>query len=261
MNENKNSKKGLIERINLFYKSWLSLIIFIVIISLFSIIQIVLFGLGLIDFNYINVNDSNANIVWIALFFSITSSFAGFIGGIYLIRKDLKCFPWLGYQIIGLIIIYFITESWFQAIFLFVSFAILIIMFFNWKKEQSIENIKKSANKIWVSIFLISWSIIMILILIFVSFKGDEIYPDSKASWARYCDALIAMINILGIFFMIIKSRLAFVFYLISGLIGIAYFIESCQIILIVQMSLFSFIYISGWLSWTYEYNIKNIKE
>lgn len=249
----KNKLKFITEKSNYFTKSSYSMIFFVLSILLFSIIQIALFATGVTSVNGIYVYDQKSYWIWIIFFLSITSAITGLVGGVYANREDKRFLLWIIYADISCAISVYISGALLLSIVTLIMMALLFVRKKIWSNIE--EENKYNTKKIKITI-LVSFVMLLSFVMIIIHFFGDVLYKDNiNQEWVRYFDGVQAVLVLIASIFMIFKIKVSFVFYLLSCLFSIAFFASPNvnQIVPIVQLILFSMMYLSGLLSWNYQ--------
>ena len=251
--------KSIYKKMNDFYKSSNAMIFFLTIISIFSIIQMILFFTNTMPINHTYFNGTSTagftpqkeGLLYFSFALSITGAISGFIGGVFGVRKDPKFIVWATYQSVCTAITSIIMGSLIYGIFtilIIITNFIRIYVWIEFTKRGITLNTKR--NNIMI---LIIGAVVIIGMSIMISVYQDQIYGQlaTKYPWYGYFDVLGAVLNLMGIIFLLIKSRVAFPIFLTAKVFLLVCFGVNGQIIPIIQMLLFAIMDVTSFLSWS----------
>lgn len=252
MNETKTI--STIDKINDFYASSKSLVIFVGVAIAFGLLQIVwyLFGFAI---NGDVIGGEGDIFVWIAIAVSITSCIVGFIGAILVVRGSLH-FIW--FNLSQMIVSFFmavLSGMWLMGFASLVGLLTTITRWIVWRFEY-IKKWNLNDNKVLIGhiIFLIILLIILNMMEFVIPYDSPlHTYPGSnevKASWTWYFDATSSSLNIAARVLTIFKSRWCFALYLSSKTFAIANYAYAGMLLPIVQMMMFGVIDVTAFIGW-----------
>ena len=244
---------------NDFYKSSTSMIFFLTIISIFSILQMILFFTNVIPVNHTYFDGSSVEgfdpqKLWLLYFsftLSITGAIAGFVGGVFGVRKDPKFIWWATFQSACTAITSIIMGSLIYGIFTILIIITNFVRIYVWIIFPK-KGIDLNTNKN-ISMVFLGGLIMTIIMFVVVGICHDSIYGELSVSypWYGYFDVLGAVLNLMGIFLLLLKSRTAFPVFLVAKIFLLVCFGVNGQIIPIIQMLLFSIMDVTSFLSWS----------
>jgi len=251
--------KDIYKKMNDFYKSSNAMIFFLTIITIFSLVQMVLFFTNVMPVNHTYFNGTSTKgfdpqkkgLLYFSFILSITGAISGFIGGVFGVRKDPRFIGWATYQSTCTAITSIIMGSLIYGIFTILIIITNFIRIYVWieftKKEITLDT---KRNNI---IILLVGAVVIIGMLIMVSMCQEKIYGPlaAKYPWYGYFDVLGAVLNLMGIIFLLIKSRVAFPIFLTAKVFLLVCFGVNGQIIPIIQMLLFAIMDVTSFLSWS----------
>ena len=249
------------KKVNDFYESSVSMIFFLSIMSVFSLIQMVLFFTGIIPVNHTyfgggsvdGYTPQKASLLYFSFFMSITGAIAGFVGGVLGVRMNPQFIWWATWQSTCTAITAIIMGSIIYGIF---TALIIITNFVRKYVWSSLEDKDISLNnKENIFIIGIIGAVMMIVLMIIVSQFQISMYGFPLIShypWYGYFDVLGSVLNLMGIGLLLIKSRVAFPVFLLAKLFLFFEFGVNGQIVPIIQMSLFAIMDVTAFLSWSH---------
>lgn len=248
-------------KMNDFYKSSNSMIFFLTIISIFSILQMILFFTNVMAVNNTFFDGHSKpgfdpQKMWLLYFsfsLSITGAIAGFIGGVFGVRKDPKFILWATYQSACTAITSIIMGSLIYGIFTVLIILTNFLRIYVWIEFPK-RGISLNTRKNNVIVIIVGATTLFVM-LVLVGIYQDSIYGElsKEYSWYGYFDVLGAVLNLMGIVFLLIKSRVAFPIFLVAKIFLLACFGVNGQIVPIIQLLLFSIMDITSFMSWGYK--------
>lgn len=248
-------KVTIINNINKFYASNLSLVIFLGVTILFAILQIILFVTNVIEINHISFGEPTGQaLAWISMAIALGSCFVGFVGAIMNLRGSLSFIYWAISQMMLSLMVAIFAGIILTGIALLFSILVTIIRYFIWKFEL-LDKWNLSNNLIYILVgafTIISGLLFSLLIFIGVIVPmTTSLVPEAKPLWTGYFDAWTSSLIMGAALLMIFKSRWAFVLYFISKIFAIANYVEVGNIISIIQLLLFVTMDITGFIAWS----------
>lgn len=244
-----------VEKVNDFYKSNAALIFFMTATTIFSLLQVILYSLNMMQVNGHNIewaqNTHHLWSSWILLGAAIVGCYSGFIGGIMLFRGSLSFLYWQNIATGLAVITQSIASMWFGA---FVSFYFIVanfVRYYAWKHGW-IEKWDLSESTV-LAIGLITLLILMLLLNSISLIWGPEMYAASAWMTPKnyQFDATGAALNISATIFLMFKNRWAFVLYALAKVFTIWNYADAGLIVPIVQMMLFWIMDFTGFIGWS----------
>lgn len=220
--------------------------IFIFIITLISIAEFILFGMGLKEMN--GVDENNIWLGYIALSISLSAGVLGFIGFSKSVTRSKNFFWWVFFSQLMYLISSFIFNLWFSVIKLSI---VLGIRFY--QKKQWKDNIGK--DKI-VRVRAMNWkNLIMLIILIFglgalLGWGMSYVTGDWEAS-SPYIDGITFLTGIAASLLIARRYRDGYIFGLIGNVLLFVVYIMIGQYTLAVSNVLYLTLIYTGIVSWT----------
>ncbi len=259
------TNKNIYKKMNDFYKSSNAMIFFLTIISIFSILQMVLFFTNVMPINHTYFNGDSIEgfkaqklgLLYFSFTLSITGAIAGFVGGVFGVRKDPKFILWATYQSACTAITSIIMGSLIYGVFTVLIIITNFIRIYVWVEFPK-RGINLNTKKNNIVIIMVGILTIIIMAIIVALFQNN-IYGDlvKKYPWYGYFDILGAALNLMGITFLLIKSRVAFPIFLMAKLFLLVCFGVNGQIIPIIQMLLFAIMDVTSFLSWSHKEEVE----
>lgn len=240
------------KKVNDFYASNIAIIFFMSATTIFALLQVILYSLGMMQVNGHKINEVTSQYPnWILLAMSIIGCYAGFIGGILLFRGSLSFVYWQTTSTTFAIITQALASMWFGAFCSAYFIMMNIIRFWAWKNDK-LTQWNWSPKKV-IMVGAIILFVVVTTLYILCGFCGENIYASS--AWMQnknyYFDATGASLNITASFLMLFKSRWAFVLYAIAKVFTITNYAEAGLIVPIVQMILFWIMDATGFIGWS----------
>ncbi len=244
-----------VEKVNDFYKSNAALIFFMTATTIFSLLQVILYSLNMMQVNGHNIewaqNTHHLWSSWILLGAAIVGCYSGFIGGIMLFRGSLSFLYWQNIATGLAVITQSIASMWFGA---FVSFYFIVanfVRYYAWKHGW-IEKWDLNESTV-LAIGLITLLILMLLLNSISLIWGPEMYAASAWMTPKnyQFDATGAALNISATIFLMFKNRWAFVLYALAKVFTIWNYADAGLIVPIVQMMLFWIMDFTGFIGWS----------
>lgn len=231
-----------------FFHSWISFFTLILIISIFWIIQLILFIFGKI---YIaGTNDYNNLIPWIYLSISLPATLLSMIGYIYTVRVNKKFFvPTLISQIINLFIFAIGGAMWTAICMIFLILSSIIR--FNIISKNG-TNYKIDTEKV-IKIGMLISIIFMIIGLFFANFEfTNKIWwRDNDTRFLRIFDVISSSFVILGSFSLISKHKSSFAIFLFCNFLFFVLFSITQLWLNLFQMIIYILFNITALLAWS----------
>lgn len=221
--------ENITAKVHEFFESKWSMITFSIVGTVFAIVEIVLFSLGIIEINGITIGDGNPINNWqiFVTTFSVTMSLFSLYFGFYVsvlnTRKSKNASLYAIVNMILFLIIDLMAGLW-LVVFEY-SFAIILMMFRNgfWERESYKKEKYNLKNMWWVLVITGLGAAALYFGLVLLA--GESIYNNSlfpgmppsneQREWVWYLDALTAILGTMGSICMFFRWRLAYFFWTI----------------------------------------------
>ncbi len=247
----KKNRKIIISKIDNFWNTNLSFYVLFTIVIITAIIQILLFVFGVTSISGIKKGSDLEWVSWLYLILSVPSTLLSFTSEIYSIRIDKK------FLIPSIISSLFSMITFVAGGMIWSSIAIVFILFLNLFRFQLIN--KKGENYLIKKKFLLIGILLifgfMILGLLLINSSIEELIwwnPNTK-DFIKYIDVICSSTTIIGILLIANKNKYAFLVFLFGDIIFIIAFSFMSQWLTAIQIIVFLWIDIVGFLGWHFK--------
>ncbi len=245
------------ESIDKFYKSQYSLIVFISLSIIATILQITLFLTGKISVNFINHGDGGEWVVWFVTTIALISSTCMLTSNV-LVQRENKNFIYFSLISLTLSIINLIATRVYLVGFTQIITVFLVIQrYMIWKKMDKNHSMgqapKKASRKTILVISLISLTYLFALLIV-IGLWGEQIYDPQgngfKPEWTWWLDGIGAATIIASMLFINFKCKIGFIFQCIGPITGLIIMAQAGQYIMTINLLILATMAFTSYLSW-----------